>query len=187
MQEVLEEVPKVRRELGYPPLVTPTSQIVGTQAAFNVITGKRYGTIPKETRDLVMGFYGRSAAPINKRVKKIVIGDEEPITCRPADIIEPGLDKARSESGRDDIEDVLCYALFPQVAQKYFAGRDKAAAGETTGTGAQLTDEEVAAIATVIASCQPAAAAPQPVRQEASRAWAKVGRLETLRVFRRLF
>jgi pyruvate/oxaloacetate carboxyltransferase len=185
MQEVLDEVPKVRKELGYPPLVTPTSQIVGTQAAFNVITGKRYGTVPKETRDLVMGLYGRSAAPISRKVRKIVIGAEEPITCRPADLLEPGLDQARRECGREDIEDVLCYALFPQVADKYFEQRAGAAAAETADTGAGLTDEEVAALATVIASHRPAAA--RPAQQEASRAWAKVGRLETLRVFRKLF
>jgi len=182
MSEVLEEVPKVRKELGYPPLVTPTSQIVGTQAAFNVITGKRYGTVPKETRDLVMGFYGRSAAPINKKVRKMVIGDEEPITARPADAIEPGLEKARTESGRSDIEDVLCYALFPQVAVKFFESRDIAPAD------GGLADEEVAALATAIAASKPEnAPAPAGRKFEVSSAWARMGRIESLKVTRRLF
>ena len=188
MGEVLEEVPKVRKELGYPPLVTPTSQIVGTQAAFNVITGKRYGNVPKETRDLVMGLYGKSAAPINKRIRKIVIGDEEPVTCRPADLIKPGLEKAKEECGRDSIEDVLCYALFPQVAVKYFEGRDRGESEEAQGTGGELTDEEAAALVTaVLAGRQAPPPGPGAPGREVSSPWAKVGRIEKLHVMRHLF
>jgi len=126
MAEVLEEVPRVRKELGYPPLVTPTSQIVGTQATLNVITGKRYSMVPRETKDLVMGLYGRSAAPIDDEIRKMVVGTKEPITVRPADLLEPGLEKARNDCGCEDIEDVLSYALFPQVAEEFFKARDKA-------------------------------------------------------------
>ncbi len=126
MAEVLKEVPRVRKELGYPPLVTPTSQIVGTQAVVNVITGKRYGMIPRETSNLIMGLYGRSAAPIDPEIQKKAIKDKEPITARPADFLEPGLEKARKESGRESLDDVLCYALFPQVAKEFFQKRDNA-------------------------------------------------------------
>jgi len=93
LDEVLEEVPKVRKELGYPPLVTPTSQLVGIQAVFNVLSGKRYSIVPKEVKDYVKGLYGKPPAPINEKVKRKVIGKEKPITCRPADLLEPVLDK----------------------------------------------------------------------------------------------
>jgi pyruvate/oxaloacetate carboxyltransferase len=116
-EEVLAEVPRVREELGYPPLVTPSSQIVGTQATLNVVLGERYKIIPEEVRQYVRGYYGRPPAPIDPETKKLVIGDEEPIDCRPADLIPPGLDQAREEIGdlaRNE-EDVISYALFPQV------------------------------------------------------------------------
>ena len=93
LNEVLEEVPKVRKELGYPPLVTPTSQLVGIQAVLNVISGKRYSIVPKEIKDYVKGLYGKPPAPIDEKIKKKIIGDEKPITCRPADLLEPALDK----------------------------------------------------------------------------------------------
>lgn len=124
-QEVLEEVPRVREDLGYPPLVTPTSQIVGTQAVMNVISGERYKMVPKETKALVKGEYGKTPAPIKDDIVKKIIGDEKRITCRPADLIEPELDKIRNEMKEylEQDEDVLSYALFPQVAKKYFEFR----------------------------------------------------------------
>jgi len=124
-REVLEEVPRVRADLGYPPLVTPTSQIVGTQAVMNVITGERYKMVPKETKGLVKGEYGKTPAPINEEIVRKIIGDEERITCRPADLIPNELDKIREEVAEyiEQDEDVLTYAMFPQVAAKYFEYR----------------------------------------------------------------
>ncbi len=121
LQAVLEEVPRVRKELGYPPLVTPTSQVVGTQAALNVLLGERYKVIPKEVRDYIKGFYGRPPGPIDPEIKKRAIGDEEPIDCRPADLLEPILNRCRKELGIFALEpeDVLTYALFPQVALSF--------------------------------------------------------------------
>lgn len=123
--DVLAEVPKVREELGFPPLVTPTSQMVGTQAVLNVLTGKRYGVVPKEIKDYVRGMYGRPPAPINPEVQKLIIGDEQPITHRPADDLAPMLDKARKEimSYYQQEEDVLSYVLFPEVAMEFFKHR----------------------------------------------------------------
>ncbi len=123
--EVLAEVPKVREDFGFPPLVTPTSQIVGTQAVMNVIMGK-YATFPKESKGLLRGEYGQLPAPVNEDVRKKAIGDDEVITCRPADVLEPELQKYREEAGdliRYD-EDVLSYALFPQVAAKFLKERN---------------------------------------------------------------
>lgn len=124
-EEVLAEVPKTRAELGYPPLVTPTSQMVGTQAVLNVLTGKRYGVVPKEIKDYVRGYYGRPPASFDPEIKKLIIGDEEPITCRPADELEPMLDKARKEimPYYQQEEDVLSYVLFPDVAMEFFKYR----------------------------------------------------------------
>ncbi len=123
--EVLNEVPKVREDLGYPPLVTPTSQIVGTQAVMNVIMGERYKMIPKETKGVVKGEYGKTPAPIKDEMVKKIIGDEERITCRPADLIPNELDKIREEAAQyiEQDEDVLTYAMFPQVATKFFEYR----------------------------------------------------------------
>ena len=123
--EVLEEIPRVREELGYPPLVTPTSQIVGTQAVLNVLTGERYKLVPGEVRDYIQGYYGRPPAPINKEIAKKVLGDREPIACRPADLLEPRMEKIRNEmidlvTGE---EDIISYALFPQVARRFFEFR----------------------------------------------------------------
>ena len=124
-QEVLNEVPKVREELGYPPLVTPTSQIVGTQAVMNVIAGERYKMVPKETKALVKGEYGKTPAPISKDIVKKIIGDEEQITCRPADLIPPQLEEIKNEMKEylEQDEDILSYALFPPVAKKFFEYR----------------------------------------------------------------
>lgn len=123
--EVLQEVPKVREDLGYPPLVTPTSQIVGTQAVMNVIAGERYKMVPKETKGIVKGEYGRTPAPISEEIVKKIIGDEERITCRPADLIPNELDKIRAEAAEyiEQDEDILTYAMFPQVATKFFEYR----------------------------------------------------------------
>ncbi len=123
--EVLKEIPRVREDLGWLPLVTPTSQIVGTQAVLNVIMGERYKMISKETKGIVKGEYGRTPVPIKDEFRKMVIGDEEPITCRPADLIEPELDKLRKEAAEyiEQDEDVLSYALFGQVAEKFFEAR----------------------------------------------------------------
>ncbi|NLO99759.1 MAG: oxaloacetate decarboxylase subunit alpha [Clostridiaceae bacterium] len=123
--EVLNEVPKVREDLGYPPLVTPTSQIVGTQAVLNVVMGERYKMIPKETKGVVKGEYGKTPAPIKEEMVKKIIGDEERITCRPADLIPNELDKIREEAAEyiEQEEDVLTYAMFPQVAAKFFEYR----------------------------------------------------------------
>jgi len=124
-EAVLEEVPRVREDLGYPPLVTPSSQIVGTQAVFNVLMGERYKMVPKESKGVVKGEYGKTPAPISDEMRKKILGDEEAITCRPADLIEPELDKIKEEI-KDLInqdEDVLTYALLPQVAKKFFEMR----------------------------------------------------------------
>ena len=133
--EVLEEVPRVRKDFGYPPLVTPTSQIVGTQAVLNVLMG-RYKMVSKESKGLLRGEYGQLPAEVNEEVRKIAIGDDEVITCRPADLIEPELPKYTEET--KDIakceEDVLSYALFPQVAEKFFAEREKKAQDGDTKT-----------------------------------------------------
>ncbi|SHF58231.1 oxaloacetate decarboxylase, alpha subunit [Desulfofundulus australicus DSM 11792] len=129
LPEVLEEIPRVRAELGYPPLVTPTSQIVGTQAVLNVLTGERYKLIPGEVRAYVEGHYGRPPAPVDPEVARKILGDKKPITCRPADLLEPKMDKIREEI--KDLarleEDFISYALFPQVARKYFENRNRSA------------------------------------------------------------
>jgi oxaloacetate decarboxylase alpha subunit len=125
LPEVLEEIPRVRAELGYPPLVTPTSQIVGTQAVLNVITGERYNLIPAEVRSYVQGLYGRPPAPMDEDVKAKILGGRPEYDCRPADLLGPGMEKAREEAGGmvRSREDLLTYALFPQVARKFFEYR----------------------------------------------------------------
>ena len=124
--EVLAEVPRVRKDFGYPPLVTPTSQIVGTQAVLNVISGERYKMITKESKGVLRGEYGKLPGEVNEEVRKKAIGDEEVITCRPADLLEPELPKYREETKdfAKSEEDVLSYALLPQVAKKFFDIRD---------------------------------------------------------------
>ena len=125
--EVLAEVPRVREDFGYPPLVTPTSQIVGTQAVLNVLMG-RYKMISKESKGMLRGEYGKLPGKVNEEVRKLAIGDEEPITVRPADLIAPELEKYREESKglAKSEEDVLSYALFPQVAKNFLENRNKA-------------------------------------------------------------
>ena len=125
-EDVLKEIPKVRADLGYPPLVTPMSQMVGTQAVFNVLTGERYKMIPKEIKDYVRGMYGKSPVPISEEMKKKIIGDEEVFNGRPADLLNNEYDEIKKEAGNlaKSEEDVLTYAMFPQVAQTYFEKRD---------------------------------------------------------------
>lgn len=124
--EVLQEVPRVREDFGYPPLVTPTSQIVGTQAVMNVVTGERYKMVPNESKALLKGEYGRLPAPVNEKVRKQILGDEEIISVRPADLIEPQLPIFRKEVApyMEQEEDILSYASFPQVAVKFFEKRN---------------------------------------------------------------
>ena len=127
-EEVLKEIPRVRKDLGYPPLVTPTSQIVGTQAVLNVIMGERYKMVSKETKGICKGEYGRTPVPIDEEFRKQIIGEEEAITCRPADLISPELDRLTKEAAEwiEQDEDVLSYALFDQVAVKFFEQRKAA-------------------------------------------------------------
>jgi oxaloacetate decarboxylase alpha subunit len=156
--DVLEEVPRVREELGFPPLVTPSSQIVGTQATLNVVLGERYKVIPAEVKNYVRGYYGRPSAPITPEIKQKAIGDEEPIDCRPADLIPPALEQARAELGdlAQSEEDVLSYALFPQVARPFLERRAK---------GVDAREALVAAVAALVVQrheSKPAAAPEQP-------------------------
>ena len=125
MNEVLAEIPKVREDLGYPPLVTPTSQIVGTQAVLNVITGKRYKSITNEVKLYLQGRYGQALGEINEAVRDLAIGSEEVITCRPADLLEPEMDRLRQEIGElaKSEEDVLTYAMFPEIGRTFLEER----------------------------------------------------------------
>jgi pyruvate carboxylase subunit B len=162
--EKMDEVPRVRKEFGYPPLVTPTSQIVGTQATLNVVMG-RYKMITKESKAYMQGLYGRSPAPVDPEVQRLCIGDEKPITVRPADLLEPELPKRRAEFKelglRYSDEDLMSYALFPQVAEEFFARRDRKE--RPTEEMAAL----VAAVADLLGVQQEAAelAAAQPAAQ----------------------
>lgn len=130
--QVLAEVPNVRRDFGYPPLVTPTSQIVGTQAVMNVLCGERYKMVPKESKALLRGEYGRLPGTVNEEVRKKCIGTDAVITCRPADLLDPELERYRVEAGElaHSTEDVLSYALFPQVAQAFL--QEKYSASQPT-------------------------------------------------------
>lgn len=131
LPDVLEEVARVRKDFGEPPLVTPSSQIVGTQAVMNVLMRQRYKMVPKESRKLVMGEFGQSVRPVDPEIQRQIIGDETPITCRPADLIPPQLPKFEEEVGpwKQQEEDVLSYALFPQVALDFFKYRQAQQSG----------------------------------------------------------
>ncbi len=179
MDEVLEEVPRVRKELGYPPLVTPSSQIVGTQATLNVLMGERYKMITKETRNYVRGLYGRPPAPIDPEVQRKCIGDEQPITTRPADLLEPELPARRTEikeqMGTFTEEDLVSFALFPQVAMAFFERRDRE----------ERPPEEVAAIAAALAdlifteaAITAPGQAPPPPKAPTTPNWTMAGRLD---------
>jgi pyruvate carboxylase subunit B len=129
INEVYEEIPRVRKDLGYPPLVTPTSQVVGIQAVLNVLSGERYKQVTQEVKNYFLGQYGRPPAPVDPDVQKLVIGDEKPVTGRPADFIKPELEKLRKEAQTLGIlhqeEDLMTYALYPQVAVKFLRGEIK--------------------------------------------------------------
>ena len=139
-EEVLAEVPRVRKDLGEPPLVTPSSQIVGTQAVFNVLMGERYKVATKETKDMLLGKYGQTVRPFNPEVVEKVLGDEkdQAITCRPADLLEPGLAKFEEEmkQWKQQDEDVLSYALFPKVVTEFFKYRE----AQQTGVDPAVAD-----------------------------------------------
>jgi hypothetical protein len=130
-QEVLEEIPRVRKDFGEPPLVTPSSQIVGTQAVMNVLSGERYKIVPKESKKIMLGEFGTTVKPFNAEVQKKIIGDEEPITVRPADLIKPQLADFEKECAlwKKQDEDVLSYALFPKVAKEFFEYRQAQESG----------------------------------------------------------
>ena len=125
LEEVLAEVPRVREDAGYPPLVTPTSQIVGTQAVFNVITGERYKMVTKEFKDLVAGKYGKTPCEINPEFRKKIVGDDDIIDCRPADLLSDTMSQFKNEilEFYQSDEDILSYAQFGQVAVKFFENR----------------------------------------------------------------
>ena len=138
--EVMKEVPRVRKDMGYPPLVTPSSQIVGTQAVLNVVMGERYKMVTKETKGLLKGQYGELPSEPNPQVLKKCIGDEERITCRPADLLKPEYENYKEEMKEfyTKEEDVLSYCLFPQVAEKYFKWRQ----AQQIGIDGNLLDKE---------------------------------------------
>jgi len=147
LNEVLEEVVRVREDLGYPPLVTPTSQIVGTQALLNVIHGERYKVITKEVKDYVKGLYGRPPGPIKEELIKKILGDEKPLyDIRPADLLEPMLDKIKKEAieaGARNEEDILSYAILPVVAKEFFEWREKFEKGEALPPEVEEKFEEI--------------------------------------------
>jgi pyruvate/oxaloacetate carboxyltransferase len=184
LKEVLEEVPRVRGELGYPPLVTPTSQLVGIQAVLNVISGKRYSVVPKEIKDYVKGLYGKPPAPVDPKIKKEIIGDEEPITVRPADLLEPALNKIPEEVKPyiESEEDKLTYALFPQTALEFFtkrkAKREEAKTGIPPERLMELEDAAVIsiAIATYITSSREVKALILPKIKGVTSNWVLAGR-----------
>ncbi|MGA3311178.1 MAG: hypothetical protein ABSD08_21615, partial [Xanthobacteraceae bacterium] len=153
MAEVLAEIPRVREDLGFVPLVTPTSQIVGSQAVLNVLTGERYKSMTKETAAVLKGEYGATSAPVNKELQAKVLAGAEPITCRPADLIEPEMERLTAElrgivaqkgirTGEYEVEDVLTYALFQQVGLKFLENRDNPAAFEPAPTARPLPSRQ---------------------------------------------
>jgi oxaloacetate decarboxylase alpha subunit len=173
--DVLNEVPKVRAEMGYPPLVTPSSQIVGTMATLNVVLGERYKVIPEEVKQYYRGYYGQPPAPMDPVIQKKAIGDETPITCRPADMLAPGWEAAKNgigELAKSD-EDVLSYALFPQIAKPFLANRAKGMDGK---------GEIVASVAAALfnqsdqKAAKQAAAAAAAASGPAQSAWKASGR-----------
>jgi len=187
--KVLEEVPRVRKELGYPPLVTPTSQIVGTQAVFNVLSGKRYGIVPKEVKDYVKGLYGKPPAPIDEEVKKKIIGDEEVVSQRPADLLKPELDTIPQDVKQlfEKEEDALTYVLFPQAGLEFLKKRKtfvKESAASLLPPQLRQELEEVAAVSAAIASYlrgREEITAVIPVRKGARfSAWSLAGRQELM-------
>jgi pyruvate/oxaloacetate carboxyltransferase len=187
MNEVLAEVPRVREDLGYPPLVTPSSQIVGTQATLNVLVGERYKMVTKETKDYIKGLYGKPPAAIKPKIIKKVIGSDKRITCRPADLLKGEFAHHKKSLGKlaKSDEDVLSYALFPTVALEFFERREEALKGKITGTG-RFEPAEIAAIAAVISEMLTTTDEAKPTtvktRGEGSSPWAVAGRYEQLRI-----
>ncbi len=178
LDEVLKEVPQVRKDMGYPPLVTPSSQIVGTQAVLNVVTGERYKVVPKEVRTYFQGLYGKPPGKLNQQVKKAILGDEKQIEGRPADTLAPEYPKAVEDTKgiATSEEDVITYALFPQVAMDFFKSRVD---------GVVLGKDLVAAIAAALVPVVPEPAAPAPgarrVLVQSSQgisAWKLAGRVQ---------
>jgi oxaloacetate decarboxylase alpha subunit len=160
LDEVLDEIPRVREDLGMLPLVTPTSQIVGTQAVINILSGERYATISKETAGVLKGEYGATPAPVNAELRAKVLEGAEPVTCRPADLLEPEVEKQTEELQKlaiekrirladDVIDDVLTYALFPQIGLRFLENRDNPDAFEPVPDGKSAA----------VASAAPAASA----------------------------
>ena len=163
LDAVLEEIPKVRAELGFIPLVTPTSQIVGTQAVLNVLTGDRYSNITKETQAVLKGEYGATPAPVDAALQARVLAGQAPITCRPADLLSPEFDRLQAELeglakerpiifGEHLVDDVLTYALFPQIALKFFENRNNPAAFEPAPSGVPLAAKAPDALGAVASS-----------------------------------
>ena len=189
-EEVLKEIPKVREDFGYPPLVTPTSQIVGTQAVMNVMAGERYKLVSKESKALVKGEYGKTPAPIPEAIRLKILGEEKAITGRPADFILPELQKLREEIKEyvEQEEDVLSYALFPQVAKDFFKNRiAKRNPPQVLLREEDGEDEVVAVISAVVAALSEECGEElrlksfRPLRETPSRnSWKMSGRLQNL-------
>jgi pyruvate/oxaloacetate carboxyltransferase len=183
MGKVLEEVPRVRKDLGYPPLVTPSSQIVGTQATLNVLMGERYKMVTKETKDYIKGLYGKPPAPVDKKVIKKIIGNEKVITKRPADLLEPEFEKLKKEIGKlaKSDEDVLSYALFPPVAKKFLGEREKRKENQLDNA---FELAEIAAIAAIISDRLSTEMKPKTTivkdRRTFESPWSIAGRYELL-------
>ncbi|MBM4320410.1 MAG: hypothetical protein FJ125_10715, partial [Deltaproteobacteria bacterium] len=185
MEEVLAEVPRVRADLGYPPLVTPTSQIVGSQAVINVLVGDRYKVVTRETREYLLGNYGRSPVPVDEQVLRKAVGDARRITVRPADLLEPELERLKAEAGPlvQSEEDLLSCVLFPGPAAEYFAYRQQG------GPAAEAAQAAAAAAAWLLleerrhAALPPAAAPTTPATAGGQRpgvAWRLAGRWEQM-------
>jgi pyruvate carboxylase subunit B len=149
LPEVMEEVPRVRADLGYPPLVTPTSQLVGIQAVLNVMNGERYKKVTKEVKDYLLGLYGRPPGQVNEEIKKKVVGDSPPISVRPAEQLEPEYEKLKNEARKMGLlkkdEDGMTYALYPQVAIKFLKGEAKEEIIQPIKAPADLEGSEAAA------------------------------------------
>ncbi len=179
LPQVLKENAAVRADLGYPPLVTPSSQIVGTQAVLNVLTGKRYGTVTRETKNLAKGMYGRTATPIAPEILKTILGEDKPIDHRPADDIQPEIEKSKAEIGdlAENIDDVLSYVMFPQPAKEFLQWRK-----EGGGPERELVAAVVAAM--VVREKRAAAPAVAPVTGTANgtaESWRSFGRMRQMR------
>jgi oxaloacetate decarboxylase alpha subunit len=181
LPDVLRENARVRADLGYPPLVTPSSQIVGTQAVLNVLTGKRYGNVTRETKNIAKGMYGATPAPIDPEILKTLLGDEAPITHRPADELAPEMEAATAEIGdlAESTEDVLSYVMFPGPGKEFLQWRRE---------GGGVERELVAAVigAMTIGERKAQAAAPPPVALPANGAgegapWKSYGRIRQMR------